>query len=57
MREELSTLGSPPGQYVASTDGLLAREEAVLALPLSLRRLVFDTLLDETGLENGTQYW
>ena len=57
VREVLATLGAPACQHVAPADCFLPCKEAMLALALPLRWLVFDALLDEAGLENGAEDW
>jgi hypothetical protein len=53
---EISTaFGATACQHVAASLCFLASEETVLALSLALGRLIFDTLLDEAGLEEGAE--
>jgi hypothetical protein len=57
MAEELSALGPPAHQNLSPSDALVASKKTMLALSLTLRRLVFSALDEETGLwycaENG----
>ena len=52
MGEISTALGATACQHVAASLCFLASEETVLALSLALGGLVFDTLLDEAGLED-----
>ena len=52
MREVLPALFAATCQHITTSSRLFACEESVLALALSLRGLILDTLLDEAGLED-----